>query len=562
LYASPSLSSLQSRRLGSRLAVAKIMEKRILIAFLLSFAVLYASRFLLPTPPPPEKPATNVEPPVVPPTPATNSVPSASTKGESIEASSEKTEVIETAIFRAEVSNVGGVLKSFRLKRFPDAAGKPTELIDPWAGRQVGFPLAISTGDAALDKLLAEARFQSTLESNHLSLEYRAAGVYAQKTMDFDPEKYQVRISTEIARNGTAVPHSVLLQGEIGDQSIADVPAKRAAVYQAAGKYQRIAVPGIKEPRDVSGSMVGVEDQYFLAMFVRDNEGPIKVSRQEYQLPDLADGTKGASSYGLYVAVPSTAPMTLYIGPKQEESLVGADPRLGAVINYGWYLFAIIAKPLLIMLRWIHGFVGNYGWAIIILTILINMVLFPLRVKQQLSMQRMQKLAPHLKQLQEKYKKLKAGDPRRAEVEKELMEMNKQQLSGCLPMLLQMPLLFAFLNMMSAAIELRGAPWILWVKDLSVEDHLFILPILMGVAMFIQMKMSPTSPDPAQARMMLLTPVLVTVLFLWYRSASGLTLYWLTGNVISIGQQWFIRKYWADGDDAGPRSTHGQPAPA
>jgi len=187
------------------------------------------------------------------------------------------------------------------------------------------------------------------------------------------------------------------------------------------------------------------------------------------------------------------------------------------------------------------------------------MVLFPLRVKQQLAMQKMQKLAPHLKQLQEKYKKLKAGDPRRAEVEKELMVMNKQQLSGCLPMLLQMPLLFAFLNMMSAAIELRGAPWILWIKDLSVEDHLFILPILMGVAMFVQMKMSPTSPDPAQARMMMLTPVLVTILFLWYRSASGLTLYWLTGNVISIGQQWFIRKYWAD-DDAG--RSRGQPAPA
>ena len=113
-------------------------------------------------------------------------------------------------------------------------------------------------------------------------------------------------------------------------------------------------------------------------------------------------------------------------------------------------------------------------------------------------------------------------------------------------MLLQMPLLFAFLNMMGAAIELRGAPWILWITDLSKEDHWFILPILMGVAMFVQMKMSPASPDPAQAKMMMLTPVLVTILFLWYRSASGLTLYWLTGNVISIGQQWFIRNYWTD----------------
>jgi YidC/Oxa1 family membrane protein insertase len=539
------------------------MEKRILIAFLLSFAVLYASRFLFPPPPTPEKPATNAEAPVVPSTaPVAQSLPTKVTTGESIEGTSENNETIETEIFRAEVSNVGGVLKSFRLKKYPDAEGKPTEMIDSWAGRQLGFPLAISTGDAALDKLLAEAKFVSTREASKVSLEYRAGGVYARKAMDFDPEKYQVRISTELARDGMAVPHSIVLQGEISDQSIPDVPAKRAAVYQASGKYQRIAVTGIKEAHDVNGSMAGMEDQYFLAMFVRDNEGPVKVNKQEYKLPNLADGTQGALSYGLYVAVPSGEPLTLYIGPKQEESLVQVDPRLGAVINYGWYLFAVIAKPLLIMLRWIHGFVGNYGWSIILLTILINMVLFPLRVKQQLAMQKMQKLAPHLKQLQEKYKKLKAGDPRRAEVEKELMEMNKQQLSGCLPMLLQMPLLFAFLNMMSAAIDLRGAPWILWIKDLSAEDHLFILPILMGVAMFIQMKMSPTSPDPAQARMMLITPVLVTLLFLWYRSASGLTLYWLTGNVISIGQQWFIRKYWADGDDAGPRPTRGQPAPA
>jgi YidC/Oxa1 family membrane protein insertase len=551
--------------MGPRLAVAEFMEKRILIAFLLSFAVLYGSRFLLPPPPPPppEKPPTNVEAPAVPsPAPAANPSSPEPTNGEAIEATEEKNETIDTALYRAEVSNVGAVLKSFRLKKFPDAAGKPTELIDLWAGRQVGFPLAISTGDAALDKLLSEAKFVSTAEANKVTLEYRAGGVYARKSMDFDPEKYQVRIATELVRNGSPVPHGIVLQGEISDQSIADVPAKRSAVYQASGKYLRLAAPGIKEAHDITGSMVGSEDQYFLAMFVRDKEGPVKVNKQDYKLPDLPDGTKGADAHGLYLAVPSTEPLTLYIGPKQEESLIQVDPRLGEVINYGWYLFAIIAKPLLIMLRWIHGFVGNYGWAIIILTILLNMVLFPLRVKQQLAMQRMQKLAPHLKQLQEKYKKLKAGDPKRAEVEKELMEMNKQQLSGCLPMLLQMPLLFAFLNMMSAAIELRGAPWILWIKDLSVEDHLFILPILMGVAMFIQMKMSPTSPDPAQARMMLITPVLVTLLFLWYRSASGLTLYWLTGNVISIGQQWFIRKYWADGGDAGSRSTRGQPAPA
>jgi|SRR5688572_255920 len=537
------------------------MEKRILIAFLLSFAVLYLSRFLLPPPPPPEKPAPNVETPVVPPAPAAVTPQPQETAGESIQAESERDEVVDTELYQAVVSNKGGVLKSFQLKKFPDASGKPTELIDAYAAGQVGFPLALGTADPALNKLLSEARFVVTPGDHNLTLEYRAGGVMARKRIEFDPAKYQARISTELAQNGTAVPHDILLQGEISDQSIPDDPAKRFAIYQASGKFHRVSLPGIDEPvAGVSGSLAGVEDQYFLVMFVRDKETPIKVAKQDYQLPDLPDGTKGLAARGLSVAVPSTDTMTLYIGPKQEDSLVAVDPRLGSAPNYGWYLFAVIAKPLLVTLRWIDSYIGNYGWSIIVLTILINMVLFPLRVKQQLAMQKMQKMAPQLKQLQEKYKKLKPGDPKRSEVEKELMAINKQQLSGCLPLLLQMPLLFAFLNMMTAAVELRGAPWILWIKDLSVEDPLFILPILMGVAMFIQMKMSPTSPDPAQARMMLITPVLVTILFLWYGSASGLTLYWLTGNVISIGQQWFIRKFWAD-DDV-PRPTRGQPAPA
>jgi YidC/Oxa1 family membrane protein insertase len=335
----------------------------------------------------------------------------------------------------------------------------------------------------------------------------------------------------------------------------------RGAVYTASSQFERIAVTGIEEPQEVTASLAGMEDQYFLAMLISETPGPVKMARQDYVLPDLPDGTKGAAMQGLSVAVPAAGPMRLYLGPKLQESLVRVDPRLGDVINFGWPLFAVIAKPLLVGLRWVYGYAGNYGWAIVILTFIINMVLFPLRVKQQLGMQKMQKNMPHLKQLQEKYKKLKAGDPKRAPIEKELMEMNKQQLSGCLPMVLQIPVFLGFFNMMTAAIELRGAPWIFWINDLSQPDRWNVLPILMGVAMFVQMKMSPTSPDPAQAKMMLITPVLVTILFLWYQSASGLTLYWFTGNVIGIAQQWFIRKYWS-GDDHKPRGHHREAAPA
>lgn len=542
------------------------MEKRLLLAFILSFGVLYGFRFLYPPPPAAEKAATPVtENKVEPPTPPVSPTPVAPVNGEeTIQADAAEERKVKNDLYEATVSNVGGVLKSFRLtnKQYLDEKDKPTELIDAYSGGKVGFPLAIATADPALDIVLSQAKFefQETSNQNKVSLEYRAGGVHARKTFEFDSAKYLVTASTSLERNGTAVPHQLVIQGGFGDQSVQpEVPALKSAVYEAAGKYTRVGMMGISDAQQLTSSKVGVEDQYFLAMFLRKNEGPVKVSKSEFKLADKPDGTEGAAARAVHVAVPSTEPIQMYIGPKSEESLTDVNPGLSGAINYGWFLFALIAKPLLIGLRMVHSVVGNWGWAIIVLTILINLVLFPLRVKQQVSMQKMQKLAPQMRTLQDKYKKLKPGDPKRAEVEQELMAMNKQQLAGCLPMLLQMPLLFAFLNMMNAASELRGAPWILWITDLSKPDHLYILPISMGVAMFVQMKMSPTSPDPAQAKMMMITPVLVTILFLWYQSASGLTLYWLTGNVIGIAQQWFIKKYWKDSDSGSARRPRREP---
>jgi len=549
------------------------MEKRLLLAFILSFGVLYGFRYLYPPPPVVDKAAkTAVEKPVTPPPPLPASpAPVASVTGEeTIQADAAEVMTVKNALYEATISNVGGVLKSFRLvDKTYLSNGKPTELIDAYAGAKVGFPLAIATADSALDSVLSQAKFvfQKTTDPNKVSLEYRAGGVHVLKSFDFNPTKYLLTVSTTAERNGAPLPHQLVIQGGFGDQSIQpDVPAKKAAVYETAGKYApRVALMGIKDgpAQEVTASKIGVEDQYFLAMFLRDSEGPAKVTKSDYKLADKPDGTEGAAARALHVEIPSTQPIQMYIGPKLGETLADANPDLPGAVYYGWFLFALIAKPLLVGLRLVHGVIGNWGWSIIVFTVLINLVLFPLRIKQQVSMQRMQKLAPHMRTLQDKYKKLKPGDPKRAEVEQELMEMNKQQLSGCLPMLLQMPLLFAFLAMMNAAIELRGAPWLLWIKDLSRPDSLYILPISMGVAMFVQMKMSPTSPDPAQAKMMMITPILVTLLFLWYQSASGLTLYWLTGNVIGIVQQQIIKKYWKDKDsDSGSARRPRKPLPA
>jgi YidC/Oxa1 family membrane protein insertase len=544
------------------------MEKRLLLAFILSFGVLYGFRFIYPPPPVANKAAPAVEKPVTPPVPPAPPADAANTE-ERVEASEASLQTVKNPLYEATVSNVGGVLRSFRLadKKYLDPKGRPTELIDAYAGDKVGFPFAIATSDAALDVALSQAKFvfQPQDNANKVRLEYRAGGVHVVKSFDFNPAKYVVTVATSVQRNGSPLPHQLVFQGGFGDQSVQpEAPHLKNAIHQTGGSYTRVALAGIEDgpAQEVTASKVGVEDQYFLAMFLRDAEGPAKIGKSDFKRPNNADGTEGAAARALHIAVPSTQPMEVFIGPKLAETLAEVRPDLPDVVSYGFVLFAVIAKPLLVGLRVIHGIIGNWGWAIIVLTVVINLLLFPLRVKQQVSMQRMQKLAPQMKTLQDKYKKLKAGDPKRAEVEQELMAMNKQQLAGCLPMLLQMPLLFAFLNMMNAAIELRGAPWILWIKDLSMPDHLYILPISMGVAMFVQMKMGPTSPDPAQAKMMMISPILVTVLFLWYQSAAGLTLYWLTGNVIGIIQQWIIKNYWKDSGNEPPRRPRKQPQPA
>jgi YidC/Oxa1 family membrane protein insertase len=215
------------------------------------------------------------------------------------------------------------------------------------------------------------------------------------------------------------------------------------------------------------------------------------------------------------------------------------------VLDYGYFEF--IAKPLMVALNWTNSYIGNFGWSIVLVTVVINLVIFPLRLKQHVSMLKMQKIQPHMKRLQDQFKKLKPNDPKRAQIQGEMMGLYKQHgvnpMGGCLPLLLQMPLLFGFYSALAYSIELRQAPWIFWIKDLSRYDPYYVIPILMAVAMIAQQKLTPTANlDPIQAKMMLLMPVMMTFLFLWY--SSGLALYWLTGSVVGVAQQVFINKYW------------------
>lgn len=226
-----------------------------------------------------------------------------------------------------------------------------------------------------------------------------------------------------------------------------------------------------------------------------------------------------------------------YAGPKEYNALTALDSRLSNVIEYGWFTF--IAKPMFKMLQYIHNYVGNWGWTIVIITILVKLILFPLSHKGMVSMNRLKELAPKVKAIQEKY----ANDKQKASMH--MMELYKKEganpMGGCLPILLQIPIFFAIYRVLLNAIELKGAPWMLWIEDLALMDPYFILPILMGATMFIQQKITPnTMTDPMQQKMFQFLPVVFTFFFLWF--PAGLTLYWFVNNLFTVAQQYYVNK--------------------
>jgi YidC/Oxa1 family membrane protein insertase len=231
----------------------------------------------------------------------------------------------------------------------------------------------------------------------------------------------------------------------------------------------------------------------------------------------------------------------MYVGPKSIDGLKAVRPPLNSLVQFGWWTF--IAEPLFYSLRWLHQYITNYGWAIVAITIAINMVMFPLKVKSMRAMQKMQKVAPEVKGIQDRYKKYSMRDPRKAEMNKEVMAVYSREginpLGSCWPTLIQMPIWFGLYRMLAYTIELRHAPWIGWIHDLSRSDPYYILPAIMAVSMYFMQKMTPTpGMDPAQAKMMGLTPLIFGGMFAF--SPSGLALYILTSNMVGILQQWYL----------------------
>jgi len=230
------------------------------------------------------------------------------------------------------------------------------------------------------------------------------------------------------------------------------------------------------------------------------------------------------------------ASTTLYAGPKIQKDLAALSPGLDKTVDYGilWFL----AEPIFWLLEHIHNLLGNWGFSIIVLTLIIKLAFFPLSAASYRSMARMRAVSPRLQALKEQF-----GDDRQ-KMSQAMMELYKKEkinpLGGCLPILVQMPVFLALYWTLLESVEMRQAPWILWITDLSIKDPYFILPIIMGATMFIQQQLNPTPPDPMQARVMKMMPIIFTFFFLWF--PAGLVLYWVVNNVLSIAQQWYITR--------------------
>jgi len=286
--------------------------------------------------------------------------------------------------------------------------------------------------------------------------------------------------------------------------------------------------------RFIDSPLIAAVDRYYATLFY-DFEGgfDVVVSADKNQNPILF--VKGKQNMGF----------SGYIGPKDHKGLSQIDPRLTDTIEYGWFTF--IAKPLFLLLSYIHSLVGNWGWAIVIMTILIRLILYPLTYKGMVSMNKLKEISPKIKELQAKYK----GEPQKLNAH--MMELYKQHgahpMGGCLPILLHIPIFFAIYRVLSNAIELKAAPWILWVKDLAAMDPYFILPILMGVTMFLHQRITPTNfTDPMQEKIMKFLPLIFTFFFVTF--PAGLTLYWFVNNLFSIAQQYYVNSIFAKKKEA------------
>ena len=466
---------------------------------------------------------------------------------------------MENQSVRAVFTSRGGTLKSWRLKKYQNAAREPLELIPQDAPQGRPRPFTLAVDDPAVSATLANALFRPSATSLQvdsapatLVFDYAdASGLSARKEFAFDPNSpYVVHLSASVNQGSAPVVPTVQWGPALGNalhvnlRGSTDMPPR--PIFYRDGDVTRTDTSDIAEAPTQEGSFqfAGVDDHYFMAATVLPKHNPVRLRYQVLQMPAAAGVEDAPDPYVEWDVRFNGAPSgeAFFIGPKDFDVLAAIDREMVKAIDFG--MFAWLVVPLLRALKWLNVYVGNYGWSIVLLTVLINVAMFPLRHKSVVSMRRMQEIQPEMKAIQDRYAKLKMTDPARGKMNEEVMALYKSRgvnpASGCVPMLLTMPVLFAFYAMLSVAIELRGAPFMGWITDLSRHDPLYITPILMGLTQFVQTKMTPSTADPTQQKVMMLMPLMFMFMFL--KAPSGLVLYWTVSNAWAIGQQYLTNR--------------------
>jgi YidC/Oxa1 family membrane protein insertase len=537
-------------------------EKRMLLAFVLMIAILGIwSRFYKPPVVPPKPPSAAVASVATGNTPATTQATPIAPPAGALQASDAETIVVESPVYSVELSNRGATAHSWKLQKYLDDQNppRPLELVNTAAAQQFdAWPLSVTLDDPQLELKANTGLYQVSPQSTsfrapvELTFHWSDGHLDVAKKLKFDTN-YQIELDASARLDGKALPIAVGWRGGFGDIAIAKQSQIVNVFYSQNLKlnllqYKKLGVPSHSDQRALQPGTLefaGIEDQFFAAAFLPNTSG-VNLWHWVQQRDVMQEG-KPAQEPEAQIAVGSTTPgpisFRIFVGPKDLNILAQLKPPLEDLIQFGW--FGIIAKPLLFALQWTHRYVPNWGWAIVVLTILINIPLFPLKVSSWRSMKKMQKVAPEVQAIQNRYKKYSMNDPRKRKMNEEVMAVYSREginpFGSCLPMLVQFPFLLAFYRMLGGVIELRHAPWFGWIHDLSARDPYYILPIVMTITMYLMQKMTPmATADPAQQKMMTFMPLFMGFIFI--NLSSGLNLYYLTSNVVGIGQQYYLVK--------------------
>ena len=479
-----------------------------------------------------------------------------------VAATSATTTVVENELYRITFTNRGAEVKSWILKKYTDEDGKPLDLVNQKAAAKFGYPLSLYAYDAGLRGRLASALYVPSATGNiaapgTLSFDYSAGGLAVHKTFAFD-SSYVVHATVTVTQNGSPVTTLLSWPAGFGDQDTLPHYATGMVDTSQSGKDDQIAAKKVVGNNTLRGPFdwAGVSDLYFATVFLPDNPASATLVTLNNTLdiprnlkkPD-PNVTDRAPVLGAAIGDESGQINTrVFVGPKSLDVLGSihavSGPNLEKVVSFGWW--GIISKPLFLGLRFLYEHVvSNWGWSILILTLILNLAMLPTRLQMMKSSLKMQRIQPEMDTIKAKYAKYKATDPRKQDMQKEIFDLQKREgvnmFGGCLPMLLQYPLLFGFYRMLSNVIELRHAHW-LWLSDLASPDPWHILPIFVIVSMFLTQFLTPSpGVDPAQQKMMAFTMPAVFGFMMW-NFGSGLSLYWACSNFVGIAQQMVMNR--------------------